>query len=93
MDTHFVTVEDLKHFKSDLLKEIKNLLAKTNAVNPPQRKWLKSHEVRRILTISPGTLLNLRMNGLLPFTRIGGVIYYKYDDIQQMLERNKRCGG
>jgi isocitrate dehydrogenase kinase/phosphatase len=40
--------------------------------------------------VSPGTLQNLRVNGTLPFTKIGGVIFYDYDDIQRMLEENKR---
>lgn len=53
------------------------------------RKWLKSHEVRKLLTISPGTLQNLRVNGSLSYTKIGGVIYYDYDDIRKMLEANK----
>ncbi|HYJ65662.1 MAG TPA: hypothetical protein VEV62_18100 [Parafilimonas sp.] len=32
----------------------------------------------------------MRINGTLPYTKIGGVIYYNYDDIQSMLEANKR---
>uniref|UniRef100_UPI004047A37D helix-turn-helix domain-containing protein n=1 Tax=Roseivirga sp. TaxID=1964215 RepID=UPI004047A37D len=55
----------------------------------PSKKWLKSYEVRKLLDISPGTLQNLRVNGTLPFTKIGGVIYYDYTDIQSMLQSNK----
>uniref|UniRef100_UPI00404892CE helix-turn-helix domain-containing protein n=1 Tax=Roseivirga sp. TaxID=1964215 RepID=UPI00404892CE len=50
---------------------------------------MKSYEVRKLLDISPGTLQNLRVNGTLPFTKIGGVIYYDYTDIQSMLQSNK----
>ncbi|WP_421878262.1 helix-turn-helix domain-containing protein [Marinoscillum sp.] len=39
--------------------------------------------------MSPGTLQNLRINGTLPFTKIGGVIYYDYQDIHKMLTENR----
>lgn len=88
MAANIVTLEDLQSFKEELLTEIQKLLAKRQTT--PVRKWLKSHEVRRLLTLSPGTLQNLRVNGTLPFTKIGGVIFYDYDDIQKMIEENKR---
>src|SRR5688572_24070261 len=83
MAANIITLEDLQNFKKELIEELKNLLAQRHTT--PVRKWLKSHEVRRLLTISPGTLQNLRVNGTLPFTKIGGVIYYDYEDIQKML--------
>ena len=87
MAANIITIEDLQNFKRELFEEIKNLLGQRNT--QPARKWLKSHEVRRLLTISPGTIQNLRINGTLPFTKIGGTIYYNYDDILKMLEKNK----
>ncbi|MBO6533302.1 MAG: DNA-binding protein, partial [Muricauda sp.] len=39
--------------------------------------------------ISPGTLQNLRINGTLPYTKIGGVLYYEYHEIMGVLEQNK----
>lgn len=82
-----VTIEDLILLKSDLLNEIRKLLKE--ASGQPVKKWLKSHEVRKLLDISPGTLQNLRVNGTLPFTKIGGVIYYDQVDIKTMLESRK----
>lgn len=87
MAANIITLEELRAFKEELLEEIKNLLSHNRQA--PTRKWLKSHEVRRLLTISPGTLQNLRVNGTLPFTKIGGVIFYDYEDIQKMLQDNK----
>ncbi len=88
MAATIVTTQDLQVFKKDLLEDFKKLLNEKHG--SPVRKWLKSHEVRRILTISPGTLQNLRVNGMLPFTKIGGVLYYDYEDIQKMLEQHKK---
>lgn len=87
MSLEILTKADLEKFKSELLSNIKELL---NADGTPQKKWLKSSEVRKILKISPGTLQNLRINGHLPYTKIGGTMFYAYEDILAMLEDNKR---
>jgi isocitrate dehydrogenase kinase/phosphatase len=44
--------------------------------------------VRKLLGISPGTLQNLRINGTLPYTKIGGVLFYDYEEIKLMIEQN-----
>ncbi|RXG11180.1 hypothetical protein DSM03_1291, partial [Leeuwenhoekiella aestuarii] len=38
---------------------------------------------------SPGTLQNLRINGTIPFTKVGGIIYYDAQEIQQLMEANR----
>ena len=74
MPTSIITTDDLREFKMELLDDIKNLLAK----QAPGRikKYLKSSEVMDLLQVSPGTLQNLRINGTLPYTKVGGIIYY-----------------
>ena len=81
-----ITKDDLTKFKSELIEDLKKVMT-----NQPieTKKWLKSYEVRRMLKISPGTLQNMRINRTLPFTKIGGVMYYAYDDIMKMLEDHK----
>ncbi len=79
----FITIAYLEKFKVDLLKEIAELLKSTS--NQPYKKWLKSSEVRKLLNISPGTLQNLRINGMLPYTKIGGTMYYKAADVDHMM--------
>jgi len=83
-----LTVEDLAEFKKSLFTELRQLLRELSG--QPGRKWLKSFEVKKLLGISPGTLQNLRVNGTLPFTKIGGVILYDHEDIQKMLFKHKR---
>lgn len=87
MPAQIVTTDDLLEFKVELLESFKKPLKENSG--QPVKKWLKSYEVRKILSISPGTLQNLRINGTLPYTKIGGVIYYDYADIQNMLQANK----
>ncbi|HNP94095.1 MAG TPA: helix-turn-helix domain-containing protein [Cyclobacteriaceae bacterium] len=87
MAANIITTEDLAQFKTELLEEIRGIVLQRQT--QPMRKWLKSHEVMRLLTISPGTLQHLRISGVLPFTKIGAVIFYDYEDIQRMLEEHK----
>jgi hypothetical protein len=85
MATEIITKEDLDEFRELLLNDIKVLLGKSPSDHP---KWLKSYQVKNLLKISPGTLQNLRVNGTLRFTKIGGILYYKYEDIIKVLEGN-----
>lgn len=80
-----ITKEDLKAFKVELLSEIKQIIQPQPGTT---KQWLKSVEVRKLLSISPGTLQNLRINGTLRFTKIGGMMYYKLEDIHRILEGN-----
>jgi Helix-turn-helix domain len=86
MAINIVTVEDLQQFKIDLLGELTSIIS--NSI-PIKKQWLKSPDVREILGISPGTLQTLRINRTLPYSKVGGTIYYEYADIMKVLEQNK----
>jgi hypothetical protein len=79
-----VTLGDLERFRDELLKEMKWLLSQKQAA--PEKPWLKSGEVRKLLQISPGTLQHLRDSGKLPYTKLGGIIYYDTEAIKGILE-------
>ena len=80
-----ITKADLEHLKIEIKEIIISLIDDTISKN----KWLKSNEVQKMLDISSGTLKNLRLNGVLPHSKIGGTIYYNYSDIISVLEKNK----
>jgi hypothetical protein len=42
-----------------------------------------------MLNISPGTLQHLRVSRVLPFTKIGGLVYYDYSEVLKVLDKNK----
>jgi hypothetical protein len=54
-------------------------------LNKATKRWLKSNEVRKMLGISPGTLQTFRNTGKIPFTKVGGLIYYDAGKIDQIL--------
>ena len=82
-----LTVGDLLDFKKELLDGIKRLLEAqaTKSV----KKWMKSYEVEKLLEISPGTLQTFRNNGTIPYTKIGGSIYYDPQDIEKVMREKK----
>ena len=94
MAANIITQEDLDLFKSELFEKLETLFTSRPEVQkeqePQQPKWLKSYQVQRLLGISPGTLQNLRINGTLPYTKIGGIILYSHDDIQRLISGNMR---
>ncbi|SNB33838.1 helix-turn-helix domain-containing protein [Flavobacterium psychrophilum] len=86
MTIEVITREDLNEFRTLLLSDL-NEMFKSKPLQ--QKQWLKSNEVRKMLNISPGTLQNLRINGTITYTKIGGIIYYDHTDLEKILETNK----
>jgi hypothetical protein len=87
MSAEIITTDDLREFKMEMLEGIQNILQNQSALK--QKKYLKSSELMDLLQISAGTLQTLRINGTLPYSKIGGIIFYEYDEIQKVLEQNK----
>lgn len=86
MAIEVITREDLNEFRALLLSDLNKLL---NSKPQQQKQWLKSNEVRKLLKISSGTLQNLRINGTLSYTKIGGILYYANSDLENVLLTNK----
>jgi hypothetical protein len=92
MAQEIITLDDLQNFRLQLLEDLKGLLQQPNH---SQKHWLKSSEVRKMLGIpmaigTHGTLQNLRIKNLIPYQKIGGLMFYKYDDIIKLLEGDKQ---
>jgi len=85
MTFEVITKQDLDNLKSEIIKEVSTLLGSRRE----EKKWLKSADVREMLNISAGTLQNLRVNGTLPYTKLGGTMFYEYDDVLGLLTQNK----
>lgn len=83
MAIEVLTKEDLEDFKKELLEDIKSLF---HSKSSGQKQWLRSSEVRELLNISSGTLQNLRINGTLRYSKVGGTIYYDFQDIAKLMQ-------
>lgn len=82
MNVEVITKDDLLAFRLQLINDLKELLFSNQKT---VKEWLRSSEVRKLMKISPGTLQNLRITGKLKFTKIGGIHYYRYSDIELLL--------
>jgi hypothetical protein len=82
MAAEIITKEDLVEFEGRLLETIKKMMGQS--MEQP-RKWLRSTQVRKMLNISPNTLTSMRVNGIIKFTRVGGIMYYNNEDITKMM--------
>ena len=71
MPAQIVTPEDLQELKLELIAIRK--LIKTLKGDP--KKWLKTREVEKLLGLCPNTLQQLRVNGTLPYSKVGGTLY------------------
>ena len=87
MSATIITLEDLITFKEEFFAEFKKLLNE----NPLSKTdhFIKTPELRRLLKISHGTLQHLRINGTIPYTKVGGIIYYDKREIEKMITENK----
>jgi len=83
MAVEIITKEDLQEFGEQLLNQMKALLG--SGFTEEQRKFIKSYQVKNLLKISNNTLQTLRDNGTIPFSKIGGILYYNYEDIMKVL--------
>ena len=82
---NLVTVQDLQELKAEIISEIKLIIGNSTT----QKEWLRSSEVMEMLSISPGTLQNLRINRDIPFTKMGGTLYYERAGVVKALNECK----
>ncbi len=85
--SQLITLDDLQQFQKEFFEKLDESLKCLKTITP--KKWMKSHEVRRMLKISPGTLQTLKATGVIPYTKIGGIHFYDYDDIQKVLNEGR----
>lgn len=81
-----MTVQDLSDFGEELLRDINKLLAEQSK---PTTQWLKAAEAKALLRISAGKLQYLRDQGVIPFTKLGGVTYYKLSELEDLMQSGK----
>ena len=69
--------------KIDYLKSKVDNLYVQSGIAP--QKWIDNRQACQRLSVSIRTLQTLRDSRILPFTKIGGKVFYKPEDIEKML--------
>ena len=85
MNLDILTKQDLEDFKADIIKEVAALVDCSSC----DKEWLRSSEVREMLSISSGTLQSLRINRDIPFSKMGGTLYYERAEVVKALNKCK----
>ena len=82
---------------SELSRLIQESVSRGLAEVIPEEKsagdWLSNKEAQQYLGLSRPTLQRYRSSGKLPFSKVGGNIYYRRADIEKLLEENVRTVG
>ncbi|MGB4959331.1 MAG: helix-turn-helix domain-containing protein [Saprospiraceae bacterium] len=89
MPANIITTDDLREFKTELIEQIKDIIS-TPQGPTNQKRFLKTSELQEALGLSPSTIHQLRIMRILPFTKINGVIFYDWEDIVVMMQKNKK---
>jgi hypothetical protein len=89
MAAEIITIEDLQHFRIQLLGELKEYIYQLKKESTSVVEGYKTKHVRKILDCSTGKLQSLRISGKLGCSKVGGTLYYKREDVQTLL--NEGC--
>lgn len=71
--------------------DLLNLVSMKLDEKEKQKEWMNSREAAELLMVTRRTLQNYRTNGMVKFSRLGGKIYYKRSDLQDLLNGSGRA--
>ena len=75
--------------KLDAIAQRVEILCK-NSEDKSLQKWLDNQDVCEILGISKRTLQTYRDNGTLAFSEVGHKMFYRPEDVEQVINRLKQ---
>ena len=84
--SEYVTKDDLRQYSLMIIDEIRKL--KPEIKKDDEVEWLKSRAARKMLTMSAGSLQNLRVTGRVRFKKILGSYYYNRTDLLKLFTGN-----
>lgn len=87
MAVELLTKEDLEQFKAELFDKLDSYLNRNVSSDKP---LLKSKDVMKILSISPGTLQTLRVNRVLNPNKVLGTLYYDREEVYKLVQSPKK---
>ena len=88
MTTVITNKADLEEIiTSSVEKALEQVKAASKSIE--QKEWITNKEARELTGLSKSTLQRFRSSGILPFSKIRGNIFYRYEDICSVLEQHK----
>ena len=80
------TRNDLRDFENRIMEKLNQLYEKDNFT----KKWYRTADLKKILTLSASSIQSLRISGTLPFSKVNGTIFYDPKDVEEMILKNKK---
>jgi len=81
-----VTKDDLRQFSLMIIDEIRKL--RPEIKKDDDVEWLKSRAAKKLLSMSAGSLQNLRIAGQVRFKKVLGSYYYNKADLLKLFNNN-----
>lgn len=81
-----ITKQDLLEFEKRIQQKLESILSSNSGF--PKKQWLRNKDLKEMLGLSDGTIQNLRVNGTLKYTKLGGLYFYRLSDVEEILEKN-----
>lgn len=85
-----ITKEDLENLRHQLFVDLKVLLEKPAQPEVKPKEWLRSREVKKMLSISDTALQNLRIRGFVHPVKISGLYYYKSEEVRSLFSHKPK---
>jgi hypothetical protein len=82
-----ITKEDLETLRFQLFADLKKLLEKPAETQSETKEWLRSKDVKKMLSISDAALQNLRIRGVVHPVKISGLYYYKTEELKSLFKQ------
>ncbi len=93
MDLIITTKSDLQRIvDASVEAATTKLLSRITPATSGPKEWLTNPEGMFFLGLSKATLQRYRDSGVLPYSKIGGNIYYRYADLVAVLEKHLVAG-
>jgi hypothetical protein len=89
MEVILTSKPDLKRLiRKSVRAAVVEVLEKKETKQAEPKEWLTNKEAQDFLGLSRATLQRYRDRGTLPYSKVGGNIYYRYADVVALLEEN-----
>lgn len=86
-------MEKFKHVHkpmTEVIRRLDRLEERLSLVQPAGFAWLDGAEVCQILHVTKRTLAEYRFRGILPYSKLGGRVFFRLSDIENYLTINLR---
>ena len=84
--SELVTKQDLTFLEERIVTKLSSVLQKDSKL---QKNLIRTKELKQMTGLSDSGLQNLRVNGVLPYYKVQGALFYDLDEVMQVFEQHK----